>query len=464
MQDLPELHLLDSALIIAYLVATWLIALTARKTKGKDNFLLAGRSLTIPAFVATLVTTWYGGILGVGEYGFLYGISSWLVFGIPYYIHAIIFAFVIAPRARKSSFVNLPDQVEQAYGRRAAIIAAAILFIVTVPAAYLLMLGTLLQIVFPLPLFQALVIGAILSAAYLWIGGFRAVIRTDIFQFIFMFGGFLILFIVLNRQLPLGEMFLQLPEQHLTWHGGNKTAYIALWYIVAAQTYIEPTFHQRCYAAKSPKVARNGTLISVGAWIVFDFLTTMTALYGRVLLPDLADPLATFPALAALILPVGLVGLFIAALFAIVMSTVDSYGFIAAITFGRDFIGRLRGKVDDTPIGLVKWSIVLTMIIALGLAAWRDSVIELWKDLGSIATPALLLPILSSFSEKFKMRPQAATISMLGSVTIVLLWMLSSKITLSGDYFLQIEPIYPALLFSVIVYLGDRVQKGSHQK
>lgn len=40
------------------------------------QFLLAGRGVTLPAFVATLVATWYGGILGVGEMAYGSGLGT----------------------------------------------------------------------------------------------------------------------------------------------------------------------------------------------------------------------------------------------------------------------------------------------------------------------------------------------------------------------------------------------------
>ena len=51
--------------------------------RGAAEYLVMGRTLALPAFVATLVSTWYGGVLGVGEYSYRYGISNWLVFGLP---------------------------------------------------------------------------------------------------------------------------------------------------------------------------------------------------------------------------------------------------------------------------------------------------------------------------------------------------------------------------------------------
>ena len=86
------------ALYFGFLAAVWLRLLGKRSTAVE--YLVAGRRVTLPAFVATLVATWYGGILGVGEYSWRYGLSNWLVFGVPYYVGALLFAWVFARRAR----------------------------------------------------------------------------------------------------------------------------------------------------------------------------------------------------------------------------------------------------------------------------------------------------------------------------------------------------------------------------
>ena len=87
-------------LVVIYAVAL-LVLSGGRRGGGGVDYLLAGRRLTLPAFVATLVTTWYGGILGIGEYAWRFGISTWLVFGIPYYLAATVFALWLAPRLRR---------------------------------------------------------------------------------------------------------------------------------------------------------------------------------------------------------------------------------------------------------------------------------------------------------------------------------------------------------------------------
>ncbi len=60
-----QLSLADTILIALYFAAVVYIGYRAgkRQRETADDFLLAGRTLTLPMFVATLVSTWYGGIL-----------------------------------------------------------------------------------------------------------------------------------------------------------------------------------------------------------------------------------------------------------------------------------------------------------------------------------------------------------------------------------------------------------------
>ena len=83
-----------------------------RRRRGRSavEYLLAGRSLTVPVFVMTLVSTWYGGILGVGEFTYSVGIATWVMQGVPYYIFAILFAFLLAGRIRSSGGATIPDR------------------------------------------------------------------------------------------------------------------------------------------------------------------------------------------------------------------------------------------------------------------------------------------------------------------------------------------------------------------
>jgi SSS family solute:Na+ symporter len=447
---------LDWALIVlyfAFLAAVWLARL-GRSIPALD-YLVAGRRVTLPAFVATLVATWYGGILGVGEYSWRYGVSNWLVFGVPYYIGALLFALLFARRAREEALYTLPDLLARHYGRGPALMGALSIFVVSAPAAYVLMLGTLFASMFHLPLVPCVIAASLFSVFYIYNGGLRTVVFTDQVQFLLMYAGFFVMVgFLIARHGGLGFLTSHLPATHFSWNGGLPAQSVLVWYLIALSALVDPGFWQRAYAARDPQVAKRGVLISILCWIVFDFLTTTTGLYARAVLPHLAQPVFAFPELARVTLPPVALGLFYLAMIATVMSTIDSYGFIAATTIGRDVMWRLRGVASeerltrDSQLGL--W---IAAAFATGLAITEQSVIDLWHDLGSITTPTLLLPVATAMLRRGRLGSRATLVAMILPFALSLAWVIERR-TAHGAPPLpwSIEPIYAGLLASLIVY------------
>ena len=448
------MHVLDLSIVLIYFVVVVAIGFYRSKISSgnSNNYILAGRKLSLPGFVATLVTTWYGGILGIGENTFNFGIQTWFIFGLPYYFFAIIFAIFIAPRIRKLNFVSIPDQFHNRYGKSAGVISGVFLLFLASPAPYILSIGILLEYTIGIPFLWALIVATIFSLIYIWKGGFGAIVRTDILQFILMFGGFILL--IIFAWIKIGspvEIIKQLPAEHLSPTGGNSIQYIFVWFFIAMWTFIDPGFYQRCAAAKSPKVAQKGILISVIFWFVFDSLTLTTGLYAKVLLTG-EQGLFAFPALGQALLPPLFYGLFIIGLLATIMSTIDSLGFISAFTFGRDIVGRIKNNNQiDNSTSLIRLGLIIMAIIAIILAYSFPSVVKLWYMLGSILVPGLLIPFLVSFS-KINLKIWQGQFLLIIPVSISILWFtLNSTIS---NFSLKIEPFYPGIFSSIFLFVS----------
>jgi len=454
------MHAVDYSIIGAYLLLVLVLGFVKRlkKDSSASQMIVGGRMLTLPAFVASLVSTWYGGILGVGEYSYSNGLSNWLVFGLPYYLAAFLFAVFLAKKARQTELLTIPDRLAQVYDNKTAVIGSIIIYMMTIPAAYILMLGVLAEQLFGWPFWIGVVVGSAISIAYVYLGGFRSVVRTDLLQFALMFIGFAVLLgVLVSNYGGLSFLVSRLPENHLTWHGGQSNWYIATWYVIALATLIEPAFYQRCYAAKTATTARRGIFVSIGCWALFDFMTTSCGLYARAILPELADPVSSYPALAAHVLPVGMLGLFALALLATVMSTVDSYSFLAASTFGNDILRRLGWITTQQVPRYTRVGLVITSVLAIMLALFFRSVVDIWHLFGSIGTPALLLPVFFVFVGKKRFHYRWASLSIMISGTLSLVWYLSKEFNSSGEYWLGLEPIFPGLAASAtILFLTTR--------
>jgi SSS family solute:Na+ symporter len=455
----------DCALIVVYFVAVMLAGLAwLRRGKSQEDYFLASRALTLPAFVATLVATWYGGILGVGEFAYNSGLSVWMVFGVPYYVFAIVFALFLAPRIRKATLYTIPDKIAEAYGKPASVVAAVFTYCLTTPAPYVLMLGTLLQLIFGWPLIPAMLVGVVLSTVYVYTGGFRSDVRVNIVQFVLMFACFALILPYCYHSLGgLDFIRTHVPGQHLTWHGGNKPQYIAAWFFLAMLTLVDPSFHQRCYAARSPQVASRGVLVSVLFWVVFDFMTCTAGLYARAALPDI-EPVMAYPLLAEKLLPAGIKGLFFIGMLATVMSTLVSNTFLCGVTFSRDFVWRLEGGDPEARVGVrTALGLTLTTLIALALAIALPSVVKLWYVVGTVFVPGLLLPLLSAYWPRWKVRGWAAPVVMLAASLTSLAWVIwgqTHQVDGWAAYPLGLEPMYPGLVVSVAGFVLLQARSG----
>lgn len=460
---------LDQGILLVYFGAVLIIGFRAgRSRKGDDavEFLLAGRSLTTPIFVMTLVSTWYGGILGVGEFSYLYGISNWVVQGLPYYFFAVVFAFLLAGRIRGSNLATIPDKLHQSYDRKTALLGSVLTFLLMTPAPYVLMLAVILQLLTGWSLVVCLVLGTGAATVYLWFGGFRSDIQTDVFEFFLMFVGFAVIipFAVLKFG-GIDFLVRSLPPLHLTWHGGNSVQFILVWFFIALWTLVDPSFHQRCYAARSGRVARNGILLSVVFWFVFDAMTAAAGLYARAVLPDLPRALMAYPMLAEAVLPAGAKGLFYVGMLATIMSTLNTLALVSATTLGRDIIWRVRAERepgDETR--WTRWGLVISASLSIVLALLIPSVLQLWYTIGTVIVPGLLVPLVTSYFPRLSARPGIAFGAMASGWLVSLGWLLagwSGGMGRTDAYPLGIEPMYPGLLLSVLVWGIGRLAGGA---
>ncbi|PIE03586.1 MAG: hypothetical protein CSA81_01580 [Acidobacteria bacterium] len=454
-----QLHPLELFFPLCYLILLLWIGFQMKGEKqSESDYIVGGRRLTLPAFIATLVTTWYGGILGVGEFTFLYGISNWFVFGLPYYFFAIAYAIFLAPRIRTRPGLTIPDQVSAAHGSLAGKMSAVCAFFMTLPAPYMVMLGLLISWITGWNLTLSIALGTLFSMAYLISGGFKAVVRTDKLQFLLMFAGFAVLvFTVFFQYGGVALLSEKLPATHFQPSGGNSAAFILVWYFIAIWTFVDPGFHQRCSAAESPQTARKGIFYAIVFWFVFDLMTTVAGLYARALLPELEQPALSFPALGHEVLHPLAAGLFLTGLLATIMSTIDSFTLLSSISLGYDLLGK-----NGSSLSKIRLGIVVTAVVSMILAATLPSVIDLWYVIGTLFIPPMLLPLLTALVPRFGIGVKIVQTNFIVGFALPFIWLLAgiSKAGMTNpEYPLGWQPMFPGLAFSLLLFIFGLIKK-----
>lgn len=417
-----------------------------KKSKHKDseeyNFLdllLMGRQLTLPMFVATLVATWYGGIFGVTKIAYEHGIYNFVTQGFFWYIAYIIFALFIVKRVSRYKAVTLPNLIGKMFGPKSEKLSAVFNFFNVLPIAYVISLGLLIQALFGGTLLLSMIIGTIIVILYTLYGGFRAVVFSDIVQFFVMcLGVFLVLVFSIKLFGGIGFLRANLPETHFSPTGGIGLGTTLVWGFIALSTLVDPNFYQRVFAAKNEKAARNGILISTLIWFLFDICTTSGAMYARAVLPEAASDKA-YLIYAIQILPAGIKGFVLAGILATILSTLDSYLFIAGTTVSYDMVPkRLKGKVSLYHLG-----IVFVGILAIGMGVvFEGNIRDVWKTLGSYSASCLLLPVVYGYIFPGKIKDKQFVFASILGVITVSVW---RNISLSG-FWQNVDELYMGIL------------------
>jgi SSS family solute:Na+ symporter len=440
-----HLHLgpLDLAIVALFVLAILALGFSVRlRDSSVLQYLVAGRNLTLPVFVATLVSTWYGGILGMGESVSFFGVGAWVLLGLPYYVFALVYALWLARRVRGAGQISLPERLEAHFGRGVAVIGAVLLFALAVPAAHVLMLGVLASMVTGWSLEWSVALGAVLGAAMLAKGGLMADARLSLLAFAMMYVGFAVMVVYCLVHFPLTQTFERFQGQPLlTWDGGTGWPFVLSFFILGAWTLVDPAFHQRVASAATPDTGRRGVLVCVAFWFLFDLMTITTGLYALALLtapPE--NPLMIFPAFGDQVLPAGLKAVFLCGMLGTLISAMVGYTLVAGATFGREIVCRVRRETHGAAVrGWARAGLAVAVVAAAALALQVESVVALWYSWAGALIGALLLPVLLAYGwfGRWRAPAWAAGAAMAAAAAGSVSWMAYGLAT--GNPFLMVK-------------------------
>lgn len=439
--DAPALNLspLDAGVVFIFLLAILALGFSAKlRDSSLLQYLAAGRSLSMPAFVATLVSTWYGGILAVGDSVKQFGIGSMLLLGVPYYFFAIIYALFFAERVRGAAQISIPERLGQRWGKSAAITGAILIFLLAVPAAHVLMLGTMLHLFTGWNLGPAIVIATIGGTLFLYKGGLLADVRASLLAFASMYVGFFVIAIWCLLHHPPAEVVKHLTGPQKSWDGGVGWLGFLSYFIAASWTIVDPGFHQRVSSSESPRTGKVGLYWCVGFWILFDILSITTGLYAITILSPTLSGLEFFPRLGNQILPNGLRAIFFCGLTGATLTAMVGYTLVSGATFGREFLSRLSPGMSDDQIKIwTRFGFALSCVVAITISFnVKSVVVDLWYAYGGTVVGALLLPVTAVYVPRLRLKASSrwATGSMVAAFITSFAWLLWCKRTDNAYY------------------------------
>tara|TARA_B100000686_G_scaffold94808_1_gene101365 strand:+ start:69110 stop:70567 length:1458 start_codon:yes stop_codon:yes gene_type:complete len=417
-----NLSSIDFTIIFLYLsgmvgVGFWF----AKKHSDFDDFFLAGRSLTTPILITTLISTYYGidVLFGDTQLAFTDGVVAWFGYARPTYAFYLIAALLLSRRLREDNFKSLPDILNFYYGKNTRYIGAITSFIYSLPALSLYGFGMLGDVILGWdPTTGMLVLGGI-ALIYTLTGGFWAVALTDSVQFIMMCLVIALAFpFAMNFIGDFGSMIKILPTSFFDTMGDLNIFLIIIYASTGLSVLVEPTFYQRIFAAKSYKNIRNALLIGIFIWGSYDWVITILAMSAKTAVMQGSLPYNTAPDAALLTivvaaLPVGMVGLFLAGVLSTEMSTLDSYCLVAGGNISYDIYKPFINPeaTDNQLIKVTRYGILLSWVLGFFMATAFEQMLGLWVFMASILISSTLIPILLGLYIPMFRKPLAGFIS-----------------------------------------------------
>lgn len=387
------LHIIDYLVIGASLVIPILISIRfSKKQTSINNFFKAGGSLPAWAVGMSILATLISSITFLAYPGEGFS-SNWilLVQGLMVPVTLVFFIGFLIPLYRNIIQLSAYEYFEQRFGFLARLYSSLGFFL-----AHFSKMGTvffLIALAFSkmtgFNTTQMIWIIGILVIFITLIGGIEAVIWLDVIQgFLLISGGIISLFVIIaNTPGGLSAIWQVADENGRIGFGPFDMEFVNLTFIVMALNGIfyaiqkygtDQTIVQRYLTAKSDKQAIKaslmGVLLSVPVWALFMFIGT--ALFGFYklsgsTLPADIRPDAVFPYFIIHNLPVGVVGLVLAALLAAAISSLDSDLNCLSAIFLEDYYIRFKKNTSEHGRLLVsKITVVIAGIAAIFIAMY----------------------------------------------------------------------------------------------
>lgn len=383
---------LDYSVLIIYFLGILAIgAFFARRNKtGSDMFTAGGRSPWWAAGLSGFMTMFSAGTFVVwGGIAFRHGLVA-VVINLAYGLAALATGYFVAGKWKKMGVQTPAEFIRLRFGAGAlhfytwsmmflrmfsvavALYSLAILLVALMPLAE----GNPLRdpATGNLSLTWAIVLFGGIVIVYTMAGGLWAVLMTDVVQFIVL--SLAVLFVVPMILLEAGgarEFAINAPPGFFALVSGGYTwFFIAGWcaihfFIIGADW----AFVQRFICVPSPRDARKGTYLFGILYLVSPIIWLLPPMIYRVIDPG-AKPEEAYVLACRLVLPAGMIGLMVAAMFSATASMVSSQLNIFAGVLTHDIYRNFRaGKTtarEDIWAGRLFTILLGAALLALALA------------------------------------------------------------------------------------------------
>lgn len=396
---------IDYIIVITYLVGIMALGLYASwGIKNLTQYAVAGRDYTAPVVFATLSAAFIGGgfTLGNAEKVFMWGIVN--IFALwGFSLKEILVAKYIAPRMQAHrDAISIGDIMVKAYGTPGRLVSGicGVLLCIGIIGAQVGAMGYVFETFLGISRLWGIILGCGTLIIYVTLGGIRAVVVTEIVQFAILALGLplALVFGVIHAG-GIDAVIARIPADHFAIPGSHLTwlAFISLFLTFMLGETLVPPYLQRLLIGKDIHHIARGTLWSGLFSIPFFAITGCLGLVALALQPDLNPNLAV-PYIVKTALPVGVVGIVIASIICVVMSSAESFLNAASVAFTNDIVKPLAKKPlsHQQELWVAKGMTLVSGLGAVIMALKIESVLDILIYAYHFWAPIMVVPLVAA--------------------------------------------------------------------
>lgn len=463
---------IDFIIFGLYMVGMIVIGFIAQgKIETMDDFILGGRRFGLVALVGTIMATMIGSGMTMGAVGNAYqfgagGTVVWMYVG---FSLGLLYFGYIAGKIRETGKRTVAEIISDKFGNNARLISSIVIiaYAVAIIAINIAGLRNVILYVFGSNLGISLPLATAIAAAvciiYTSIGGFYAVVWTDVVQFGIMIIGIIILGPIIgissaggfnNIVLEFENIGSSITNPLINGISSGSIGYFLAYFLTVPG---DPTMPQRALASKDEKTAKTAFYISGVIGLFFGLAILLIGGASRVLMPGLENPESALLLFIAEFYPPVIKGLAISAVVAAIMSSFDSFLILCTTHLVYDVGGALNKDITEEQMSkmLPKITIVvgiIGLIIALYIQSLFNYLYMTFSIIGSSLVPSIIASLF--YSDKTTNKAVIASI-ITGAVVPAVLYL-----TFGYDVFLG-DPVFLGIISSTaVLIIGSKITKN----
>jgi len=382
--------------LIGYLVALLAIATYSARKATAFDYLISSRALGPIALGLSIAAGFFDSFVLVTFTGYVYKYGwpalSLFVGTAAGLILFSAFAPLLRTEGGNQGYYGMSDYFEYHYGHRSAIVVSIInlVFYVSLLLIQIIFGSILLSHITGFSYGVCIIITATVLLFYVGIGGFRAVVLTDLFQWT------LIAVILVSVAFILMKTEILQSMTKSDWSGSIGDV-IGFLLIGCMASFSAPELWQRCFAARDSLSARKGTFLAAGLFPLAGIILAVVGFTASAKFPGI-DPQNALISVFDHALTGGLKGVGLILLLAAIMSTADTCLFVIAPTFVINILGTKGGTNRKAPTFLV---LFIALIVACVGALLTQDLLQIALALASLSLaifPVLFVGLIKPLS------------------------------------------------------------------